>query len=225
VLSIVIPALNAGQYLEKTLRAIEAGRSRLACEVIVADGGSVDDTAHLTRLGEAIFIDAQRGRGRQMAAGAAEAGGDWLLFLHADTALDPGWADVVARVMVDRNFQRRAGYFRFALDDRRWMARVMEWVVAIRCRLFGLPYGDQGLLISRDFYEELGGYKLIDLMEDVDIVQRIGRSHLRRLPARAVTSADKYRRDGYVWRPLRNLFCLGLYSVGVSPRHIIDFYR
>lgn len=103
--------------------------------------------------------------------------------------------------------------------------RVLEATVLWRCRVLALPYGDQGLLISRGFYEELGGYRAVPLMEDVDLVRRIGRRRLRALPARAVTSAEKYRRDGYLIRPLRNLLCLGLYSVGVPPRYIESIYR
>ncbi len=88
-----------------------------------------------------------------------------------------------------------------------------------------LPYGDQGLLISRQFYDMLGGYKRIPLMEDVDIVRRIGRRRLVALGATALTSAEKYQRDGYIVRPLANLLLLGLYRVGVSPRYIFSMYR
>jgi rSAM/selenodomain-associated transferase 2 len=223
VLSIIIPTLNAGKTLGLTLKTLAA--SQLPHEVIVADGGSIDDTALIVMDGGAIFLEAQRGRGRQLAAGAAAAAGDWLLFLHADTQPQAGWTQAVQAFMVDPENKFQAGYFRFALDDRARAARLIERVVRLRSRILGLPYGDQGLLIGRTFYEKLGGYKRLPVMEDVDIVRRIGRRRMKPIAATAVTSADKYRRDGYLLRPLRNLFMLGLYAAGVSPRYLSTLYR
>jgi rSAM/selenodomain-associated transferase 2 len=225
VLSIIIPTLNSNLSLGRTLDAIAAAKSKIACEVIVADGGSIDETRFTATKGEAIFLEFQRGRGRQLADGAAAAAGDWLLFLHADTRLGAGWAPAVEAFIADPENRLRAGYFRFALDDEATAARLLEYAVAGRSRLLGLPYGDQGLLIGRGFYESLGGFKRIPLMEDVDMVRRIGRRHLQALDVVALTSAERYRRDGYLRRPLRNLFCLGLYSVGVSPKRIDTLYR
>ena len=225
MLSIIIPTLNSNLSLGRTLDAIAAAKSKIACEVIVADGGSIDETRFTATKGEAIFLEFQRGRGRQLADGAAAAAGDWLLFLHADTRLGAGWAPAVEAFIADPENRLRAGYFRFALDDEATAARLLEYAVAGRSRLLGLPYGDQGLLISRGFYESLGGFKRIPLMEDVDMVRRIGRRHLEALDVVALTSAERYRRDGYLRRPLRNLFCLGLYSVGVSPKRIDTLYR
>jgi hypothetical protein len=145
--------------------------------------------------------------------------------LHADTQPQAGWVKPVQAFMADPENRFRAGYFRFALDDRARAARMIERVVGLRSRLLGLPYGDQGLLIGRIFYEKLGGYKRLPLMEDVDIVHRIGRNRLRPIAATAVTSADKYRRDGYLLRPIRNLVMLGLYTAGVSPRYLNTLYH
>jgi len=225
VLSIIIPTLNSNLNLGRTLDAIAAAKTEIACEVIVADGGSIDETRFTATNGEAIFLESRRGRGWQLAEGAAAAAGDWLLFLHADTRLGAGWAPAVEAFIADPENQMRAGYFRFVLDDEATAARLLEYAVAGRSRLLGLPYGDQGLLISRGFYESLGGFKRIPLMEDVDMVRRIGRRHLEALDVVALTSAERYRRDGYLRRPLRNLFCLGLYSVGVSPKRIDTLYR
>ncbi|MFO1129116.1 MAG: TIGR04283 family arsenosugar biosynthesis glycosyltransferase [Rhodospirillales bacterium] len=225
MLSVVIPTLNAAAQLKVLLDGIARVRSAMACEVIVADGGSSDATSLVASQGGAIFLEAVRGRGRQMASGAEAAAGDWLLFLHADTRLDPNWVGVIDGFVADPANAFHAGYFRFALDDDARGARLLERVVAWRSRFLGLPYGDQGLLISRQFYDVLGGYKRIPLMEDVDIVRRIGRRKLIPLDATALTSAEKYQRDGYVVRPLVNLLLLGLYRVGVPPRYIFSMYR
>lgn len=224
MLSIVIPTLNAVRGLRQTLDSIAAVTEDLPCEVIVSDGGSVDDTHLIAKDGGAIFLETRRGRGWQLGEGAKAAAGDWLLFLHADTVPRDGWARAVSAFMADPANRRRAGYFRFALDDNAAGARWLEHVVAYRSGM-GLPYGDQGLLISREFYEDLGGFKPIPLMEDVDLARRISRGRLAPLDAVAVTSAERYRREGYLWRPLRNAVCLGLYSAGVPPKYIDPLYR
>jgi hypothetical protein len=117
-----------------------------------------------------------------------------------------------------------AGYFRFALDDAAPEARRLERMVAWRCRWLGLPYGDQGLLIHRDLYHALGGYQPIPLMEDVDLIRRLGRHRLKALPVAFITSAEKWRRDGWYARSARNLFCLSLWFAGVSPQRIARLY-
>jgi len=225
MLSVVIPTLNGGQVLGALLaelcRAREAG---VDLEVVVSDGGSTDETASLARSAGARLIEGPAGRGRQLARGAAEAAGEWLLFLHADTRLDPRWAAAVTSFAADQANAERAAVFRFALDDTSPAARRLEAGVAWRCRALGLPYGDQGLLLARAFYERLGGFKAIPLMEDVDLVRRIGRRRIMVLDLPAVTSAARYREDGWMLRPLRNLLCLALYLAGVPPRHILRFY-
>jgi hypothetical protein len=118
----------------------------------------------------------------------------------------------------------RAGYFALALDDDAPAARRLVRLVAWRCRVLALPYGDQGLLISRALYDAVGGYAAIPLMEDVDIVRRLGRARLAPIGATIIASAKRYRRDGYWRRPLRNLFCLSLYFLGVPPARIAKFY-
>jgi len=220
-LSIVIPTLNAAAGLGATLAALAEARD---AEIVVADGGSRDGTSALAEAAGACVVAAPRGRGLQLAAGAAAAHGDWLLFLHADTVLPPGWAEAVATFVDDPANAGRAGYFAFRLDDDDPRARRLERAVAWRCRRLALPYGDQGLLIGRTLYDAIGGFRPLPLMEDVDLVRRLGRERLAALPVAAVTSAARYRRDGYWRRPLRNLTCLSLYFLGLSPERIARLY-
>ncbi|MEX2451145.1 MAG: TIGR04283 family arsenosugar biosynthesis glycosyltransferase [Rhodospirillales bacterium] len=222
MISAVIPTLNAEATLERTLAGL--AQSSLIGEIIVADAAGTDATKAIAERHSAAVIACERGRGRQLAAGAARARHDWLLFLHADTVLGEGWAEAADRFMAD-NDDERAAVFRFALDDTSSCARVLEWFVKLRVRVFALPYGDQGLLISRAFYDSLGGFKPLPLMEDVDLIRRIGRKRLRSLAAPAITSAARYKSGGYMFRPLRNLFCLTLYFLGVAPEKIERFYR
>lgn len=222
VLSIVIPTLDAADRLEATMGAL---RAPIVAEIVVSDGGSTDATVAIAGAKGARVVAGKRGRGTQLALGAAAARGDWLLFLHADTRLAPGWAEPAAGFMADPANAGRAAAFTFALDDDDPRARRLERAVAWRCRALGLPYGDQGLLIARGFYEQLGGYRPVPLMEDVDLIRRIGRARLAMLPVRAVTSAARWQRDGWYRRSARNLACLALWFLGVPPATIARLYR
>ncbi len=223
MLSVVIPTLDSFVSLGRTLDAL-AEDAGLARDIIVADGGSRDGTVALAARRGARVVAAAGGRGAQLAAGAAAAAQPWLLFLHADTRLAPGWTRAVKRFAANPENAARAAVFRFALDDEAPAARRLEAVVAWRCRALGLPYGDQGLLIARPFYEALGGYRPLPLMEDVDFVRRFGCRRIVILDAEAVTSAARYRTDGWWLRPLRNLILHGLYFLGVPTRVLHRLY-
>jgi rSAM/selenodomain-associated transferase 2 len=221
--SVVIPTLDAAHELPATLAAL--GGARLIREIIVADGGSADDTVVIAHAAGARTLVAARGRGTQLATGAAAASGDWLLFLHADCRLVPGWQQAVEAFVAAPGATGRAGYFAFALDDRSPAARRLEHIVAWRCRALALPYGDQGLLIARVLYNSVGGFSAMPLMEDVDLVRRVGRRRLAPLGVPLYASARRYRRDGYVGRMLRNMLCLSLYFMRVPPQRIARIYR
>ncbi|MAF48929.1 MAG: TIGR04283 family arsenosugar biosynthesis glycosyltransferase [Rhodospirillales bacterium] len=223
MLSTVIPTLEAADSLADAIRCV--AESEFETEIIVADGGSSDGTAAIAEALGARLIRCPPGRGGQLRAGAEAASGDWLLFLHADTVLAPGWQAAGRDFMNDAGTLERAAVFGFALDDAAPAARRLEKLVAWRSRFLALPFGDQGLLIGRAFYDKLGGYRPLPLYEDVDLVRRIGAKRLTVLDASAVTSAARYRRAGYVFRPLRNLTCLGLYFAGLPPRLIGRLYR
>ena len=221
MLSIVIPTLNEAARLPATLAALAGGPET---EIVVSDGGSQDATAVMAEEAGARVVAGSRARGAQLAAGADAATGDWILFLHADTHLDAGWRAVADAFIADPGNRQRAGYGRFRLDDSHPRARTLEARVAWRCRRFGLPYGDQGLLIERAFYRSLGGYRPIPLFEDVDLVRRIGRSRLVPLGIDAVTAADRFTRAGYRRRSVANLALLSLYFLGVPPAWLARLY-
>lgn len=216
-LSIVVPTLNAPKTLASCLACLNG-----AHEVIVVDGGSGDDSRRIAEQNGATLLPSPRGRGIQLRNGADAASGDWLLFLHADTLLGADWTDAVERHMASA--PDAAGYFRFRLQSDAWQARLVETGVRLRAQMFGLPYGDQALLVRRALYDRIGGYRPLPLLEDVDLVCRLGRRRLRRLPADALTSAARWQEDGWLARSVRNIACLSLYLAGVSPERISSFY-
>ena len=229
-LSVIVPALDAAATLPATLAALEAAREGgLLREVLVVDGGSGDETVAVAERWGARVLKVAANRGAQLAAGGAAATGDWLLFLHADTRLGPGWVAAARAFMARAASERpgsdqRAAAFRLVLDDSDPRARRVERLANWRGRALGLPYGDQGLLIARGFYQALGGHRPLPLMEDVALARRIGRRRIVILDAEAVTSAARYRKGGWWLRPLRNLALLGLYFLGVPPRLLRRLY-
>lgn len=228
MISVIIPTLNAEATLTDTLAAlVPAMVQGVLREAIVVDGGSTDRTRDIVDIAGANLLENKGGRGAQFAAGAARARSQWLLFLHADTILEPGW-EREAATFVDRVEEGRrpssAAAFRFALDDEGFKPRLLEQLVALRCTLLRLPYGDQALLVPKGLYNEVGGYRALPLMEDVDFVRRLGRRRICLLRSRAVTSAQRFRRDGYLRRSARNILCLTLYTLRVPTNVISRIY-
>lgn len=220
-----MPTLNAAPHLARSLSPlVPAVADGLVRELVVSDGGSTDDTLAIAEEVGARLVTGARGRGAQLIAGAAAARAPWLLFLHADTALEGLWIDAVSRFIARPENVLRAAAFHFAFDDASVGARLVTFWVGVRNRVFALPYGDQGLLMSRALYDALGGYRALPLMEDVDMVRRIGRARLHLLDSRAVTSAEKYRRDGFAKRSSRNLLLLARYYMGADPAALAAQY-
>jgi glycosyltransferase involved in cell wall biosynthesis len=188
MISVVIPTLNSERLLPRCFDSlIPAAVRGVVREVIVADGGSSDETLIIADAAGAHIARAGRSRSAQMVAGMAAARSEWFLFLHPETALEPGW-EVEAESFMHQARPGRptAGVFRFAREEFGGAARRAETRVALRAALFALPYGDQGLLIPRRLYQKVGGYRVLPALEDADIVRRIGRHRLIHLRSRAV---------------------------------------
>ncbi|MBL4692048.1 MAG: TIGR04283 family arsenosugar biosynthesis glycosyltransferase [Magnetovibrio sp.] len=225
MLTVIIPTLNAEMSLGKTLDSVAAA-AQFAVAVVVIDGQSTDQTQTLAQAAGATVIQSDPGRGLQLATGAKAAQGGWLLFLHADTVLPKGWDVEVHRFMADPFNTERAAYFKLGFDEQSKKARRVASIANWRAKALSLPYGDQGLLIHRSLYDLVGGYNAnLKLMEDVDLVQRLGPMRIKRLRACVVTSAQKYRTDGWWARPIRNILCLGLFLARAPNRWIESLYK
>ncbi len=227
MLSVVIPTRNAQSHLPQLLQQLDGQVDA----IVVSDGGSRDGTLEVAVAANVKIALGCKGRGWQLACGASWARwgnpdhcpDDWLLFLHADTKLGPGWRDEVSHHI--RHFPARAGYFRLKFDARGFWPRWIEFWVWLRCAFARLPYGDQGLLVRRDMYEAVGGYPETMLFEDVHIVRALGRRRLRPLAADVMTSAARYENQGYVRRGLGNLLLLARYLSGADPDLLDKHYN
>ncbi|MBY6057323.1 TIGR04283 family arsenosugar biosynthesis glycosyltransferase [Leisingera daeponensis] len=220
--SIVIPTLNAEAELPAALEHLMEGLAAgLIRELVISDGGSADATRAIAQAAGAEWISGAPSRGGQLRRGCAAAQGEWLLVLHADTHLEPGWAAAVSRHLQEG--QGAAACFRLRFRARGLMPAWVAGWANLRSRLFGLPYGDQGLLIRRADYEAAGGYPDQPLMEDVALAQRL--SGLTMLPSAALTSAARYQRAGWLRRGGRNLWTLARYFLGAAPEKLANSYR
>ncbi|MGB5556470.1 MAG: TIGR04283 family arsenosugar biosynthesis glycosyltransferase [Paracoccaceae bacterium] len=220
-LSVVIPTLDAEQELPDALQCLMEGVSAgLVRELVISDGGSRDATLAIADAAGAVVVSGPAGRGGQLRRGAAVASGQWMLFLHADTHLAAGW---VCAVEYHIRQSEAAAVFklRFRADGIR--PRIVAGWANLRSKM-GLPYGDQGLLISREFYDKLDGYPDIPLMEDVAMARKLHRN-IRLLSVRASTSAHKYIHEGWLRRGARNLLTLMYYLAGVAPEKLVSRYQ
>lgn len=222
-ISVVIPTLNAATQLPATAEALLAGVTEgIIGELIVSDGGSGDATVEVARALGARIVEGSAGRGGQIGRGVQIARGDWVLILHADTHLGPYWVEAVARHISCRS--EAAGYFQLALRASGMAAWMVAFGANVRSRVLGLPYGDQGLLVSRGVLESVGGVPDIPLMEDVALARRL-KGRLFMLEAQAQTSAERYLADGWARRVLRNLWTLVRYLGGARPEELVREYE
>ena len=225
-ISVIIPTLNAGDSLPACLTAlIEGLTAGLIKELIISDGGSGDKTILIADDAGAHLVTGPASRGGQLRRGAAVARGQWLMVLHADTVLEPGWSRAVGDHLNDSD---RAAYFRLKFRANGIMPTWVAGWANLRSALFGLPYGDQGLLVPRTAYVRAGGYPDQPLMEDVALVRALTRTSGDRplaLPATAVTGPERYQRAGWLRRGARNLWTLLRYMRGTDPERLAAAYR
>ena len=215
-ISIIIPTLNEAVALAAQARCLPSA------EIIVADGGSLDETTQLATTYGWQVITAQRGRGVQMNAGARVAQGDVLLFLHADTRLPPDAEGLINNALADATVC--GGNFSLCFDGDTRAANCLTWLYPF-LRWGGMCYGDSAIFIRRAVFDELGGYRDFPLFEDVDLFRRMKRrGKFARLAAQATTSSRRF--EGRFLRTFAHWSCLQvLYWLGMSPHRLAQLYR
>ena len=220
-LSIIIPTLNEAAVLPATLTAVSGCPG---VEVVVADGGSSDDTCRIASDAGAKVLQVDGGRSGQLNAGAAASSGDILLFLHADTILPNAYEDVVRQTLDDPGTV--AGAFSFRTDSERFRMRLVELGTNIRSRILQMPYGDQGLFLTRRIFDQSGGFPGMPLMEDFEFVRSLRRrGRIATVPEVAVTSGRRWQDLGVLRTLLINQMVIAAYLAGKSPEHLAAYYR
>jgi rSAM/selenodomain-associated transferase 2 len=220
LVTVVIPALFDADAVARVLTQIPVVAE---VDVVVVDGAQDPCLADIAAAhARTVLRRTPAGRGRQMNAGADGARSEWLLFLHADSVLPDDWLSAFKGL----DAAVAGGWFRFALDDVAWQARVIERLVAWRVKWLRLPYGDQGLFIRRRLFESIGGFPEWPLLEDVAFARRLVRGgQVVELPLALTTSARRWRRDGWFRRSTMNLAIVALYFAGVSPSRLASWYH
>lgn len=222
-ISVIVPTLNADRTLPACLEAlIEGLGAGLIRELIVTDGGSVDATLTIAGTSGATIVKGPASRGGQLRRGVEAAKGNWILVLHADTVLGAGWTQAVQAHL--ESSDDKAAWFQLAFRARGIDARWVAGWANLRSSLFGLPYGDQGLLVSRRMYQQVGGYPDQPLMEDVALVRAL-KGQLTGLPATATTGAERFQRKGWLRCGAQNMWTLARYFAGVDPKKLAESYR
>ena len=221
-ISIVIPTLNSQNTIRKTLVSLfegfEAGMVR---ELIVVDGGSIDKTKEIVLACGGKFIASRASRGSQLSTGVNLAKGDFIFILHSDSVLEVDWSKNIKKY-----FNLEAGYYcRLSFDIKHPLALMTSTFANARSKIFNLPYGDQGLLISRKLLMENGGYSSIPIMEDVELALRL-KGKLFGMPIIITTSSSKYSEVGWFRRGRKNIYILIRFLLGADPNKLYnDYYQ
>jgi len=223
--SVIIPVFNEEAAINHTLEHVGSLRETGASEIIVVDGDPAGKTIVMIQDRNVITTTAQKGRGNQMNAGAALARGEILVFLHADTRLP-----LYAFTLIDASLRDpvcEAGAFNLAIASPRPVFRLIEKTASLRSRLTRIPYGDQTLFFRREYFESIGGFAGIPIMEDVEIMRRIKKrgNPIVFIDQPATTSARRWEKEGIFYCTFRNWLLISLYLSGVSPERLFRLYR
>ena len=219
--SVIIPTLNESSGLANTIAKM---RENSPCEILVGDGGSDDGTLAIARQSGARVIHSQRGRARQMNAAANEAVGDLLLFLHADTVLDPAGYRKMRETMRRNNLV--GGAFGLQLDSDKTSLKVISQLATWRSKYCNLVYGDQAIFVRKDIFREMGGYPTLPICEDLAFfraLQKKGRTMVLREKAR--TSPRRWLSEGTAYTTFRNIAIAIMFLLGFPPKIMARWYR
>jgi rSAM/selenodomain-associated transferase 2 len=223
--SIIVPALHESDTINSLIEHLERLEYDAGREIIVVDGSPDMDTIQAIGKKSVIKIVAPKGRARQMNMGASVANGEILVFLHADTELPRDALTKIDTAMAQGYYI--GGSFELDIKSERFRFKLLSRLASIRCHLTRIPYGDQAIFIKRDYFNTIGGYRDIPLMEDVELMRRIKRrgDRICILPDRVMTSPRRWEQEGFAYVNLRNAALFTMYLLGVSPEKLASFYK
>ena len=223
-ISVVIPTFNEANNLPLLLSDLSIIQKE--GEILIVDCGSEDKTIDVANIyGAKVYKSKERNRGLQLDTGAKKSNGDWLMFLHADTRLTHDWFAKIQSVLKgDKNY---IYYFKFKINDKKLIYRLLEILVNFRSQYFKQPYGDQGLIIHRSIYLKNNGFRKIPLMEDVDFFRRLkNKKYLKQLNLPIFTSSRKWERTNIFLQALKNWNFRRRWLKGESTKSIYsDYYK
>lgn len=221
----MIPTLNEAAHLAATIAVLKNHAPNFTnYEILVVDGGSRDQTVAIALEQAARVIQTQPGRGQQLNAGAAQAQGEVLLFLHADTQLPENWPNWIVRTLASPKVV--AGAFELAIDSPKITLRWVEWAVKWRSYFWQMPYGDQAIFLTRQQFQAVGGFPEISIMEDFGLIKRLQKlGRIAIAPVAVSTSGRRWEKLGVVRTTLLNQVMIVGFYLGVSPDHLRQWYR
>jgi rSAM/selenodomain-associated transferase 2/rSAM/selenodomain-associated transferase 1 len=220
-ISIIIPTLNEAGVIRETINRLPQSEQ---LEILVVDGNSADGTTRIARELGARVLSAAPSKAGQMNAGAAEARGGVLLFLHADTRLPENFEEKVLSALNRSGFG--AGAFSLGIDSRKRGLRFVERVANWRARLLKMPYGDQALFVARDLFNKIGGFPDYPIMEDFEFIRRLKKkSNIVILPEAVQTSPRRWQNLGVFKTWFLNQIIIIAYFIGIPPQQLADWYR
>jgi len=223
--TIIIPVLNEAGIINTLIEHLHSLHLVDECEIIVVDGDPAQGTINKVHYKDINLLVSEPGRGRQMNAGASDALGEILIFLHADTSLPVDALNRIWHTLGNGHYV--AGAFDLGIKSKKLIFKTIAQAASLRSRFTRMPYGDQVIFIRKDYFQTIGGYRTIPLMEDVDLFKRIKKRKdtICILPDRALTSPRRWENEGIISCTLRNWMLIILYQLGVSPEKLAHFYR
>ncbi len=224
IFSIIVPVLNEADQINPLIEHIHSQGFRRLYEVIVVDGDPQGGTVRIIQDKNVIAITTEKGRGRQMNAGAAVARGEILIFLHADTTLPDNALGKISQTLQDRDYV--GGAFDLKIDSDRLFLKYVSARASLRSRWNRIPYGDQAIFIRKKYFDQIGRYKEIPLMEDIDLMRRIKKDgkQIVILPDKVITSARRWESEGALYTTLRNQILVRLFYLGINPHRLAKYY-
>ncbi|MBW7991272.1 MAG: glycosyltransferase [Planctomycetes bacterium] len=222
--SIIIPVLNEAGQINSLIEQLRKQNHESSYEIIVVDGDPQGSTVGTIQDKDVTAITIDKGRGRQMNAGAAAARGEILIFLHADTTLPDNAIGKINQALQDRDYI--GGAFDLKIDSNRLFLKYISVRASLRSRWNRIPYGDQAIFIRKKYFDQIGGFKEIPLMEDVDLMRRIkkDRKKIFILPDKVTTSARRWESDGVLYTTMRNQILVRLFYLGINPHKLAKYY-